>query len=362
MDASPRCVARSRAGVSVGLGRVTDSSEDARWGDRVPWYLRHAGIAVSGNVDSWLELVGQRIERLFLFNEAGIHNEAHFGSSLETETLRHFQFSWGTPLGTQIKRYFLPAEVRLQAQSDASADPEERQSAVLAHQQRIARKSSPLGGDPKANTEAFLADAKASSTRAARTQAHWATRVNERIAVLETIMRTVEAHGTNARAVAALVADMRRISAAAHVPLDVRGSPPVIYPLEEPLLQREVIEPLLTRLAARWPDRARELVTAYHDVVSGKPLDEVFSSAFKTVEEIARALTGDAGFEFTDGDLTRYFPSLHPTIRGGIAKLRAHRGDSASHGRKAPSINEIRFLLFQICNLALLLLDTGPDS
>jgi len=339
---------------------VTDTSEDARWGDRVPWYLRHAGSAVSGNVDSWLELVGQRLEKLFVFNEIAVLNEAHFGCSLETETLRRFQFSWGTPLGTQLKSYFLPAEVRLQAQSDASADPEERESAMAAHLQRISRKASPAGGDPKVNAEAFLADAKASSTRAARTQAHWTKRVIERISVLEAIMGTVGSYGTSPRAVITLVADIRRISAAANVPLDVRGSPPLIYPLEQPLLQREVIDPLLTRLAARWPDRAKELVTAYHDVMSGRPLDEVFSSAFKTVEEIARALTGDAGFEFADGDLTRYFPSLHPTIRVGIGKLRAHRGDSASHGRKAPSVSEIRYLLFQICNLALLLLDTQP--
>lgn len=335
--------------------------KDARWGDRVPWYLRYTGTAVNGNVDLWLELVGQRLDRLFTFNEAGVLNEAHFGSSLETETLRRFQFAWGTPLGAQIKIYFLPEEVRRQTQSDVSADPEERRAAELTHEQRKRRKSS-SGLTPEMNTEAFRAEVNASSTRPARTQEHWAARVNERISVLEAIMRTVGAHGTNALAVVALVADIRRISAAAHVPLDVRGSPPLIYPLEEPLLQREVIEPLLRRLASRWPDRARELVTAYHDVLSGKPLDEVFSSAFKSVEEIARALTGDRTFEFTESDLQRYFSSLHPTIRAGIAKLRAHRGDSASHGRKAPSPTEIRFLLFQICNLALLLLDTQPES
>lgn len=39
------------------------------------------------------------------------------------------------------------------------------------------------------------------------------------------------------------------------------------------------------------------------------------------------------------------------------AKLRAHRGDEAAHGRKAPAQSEIRYLLFQVCNLALLLLD-----
>ena len=361
MGAGPRCVARSRAGVSVRLERVTASPEDTRWGDRVPWYLRYGTVTLSGKVDLWLELVGQRLERLFLFNEAGVLNEPHFGSSLETETFRRFQFTWGMPLGSQLKKYFLPDEVRRQAQSDASADPEERRAAQLAHEKRM--RATSRGGDPKTNTEEFLAQIEAGKTRLARTQEHWAKRVNERVSTLEAIFRNLGTYGTNAPTILALVADIRMISAASQVPLDVRGSsPPLIYPLEEPLLQREVVEPLLTRLASRWPDRARELVAVYHDVLSGKPLDEVFSSAFKTVEEVARAVTGEASFDFSDGDLKRCFPSLHPTIRAGIAKLRAHRGDSASHGRKAPHPSEIRYLLFQICNLALLLLDISPGS
>ena len=341
---------------------MSDSQgEDARWDNRVPWYLRHPGAALSGNVDLWLDLVGQRVERLFTFNECGVLNEPHFGSCLETETLGRFKFTWGPPLGSQLEAYLLPTDVRRQAESDVLADPEEQRALELARLQGKRGPTSPTL-TPQLNTEAFLAQAEAKKTRAARTQRHWVTRVNERISTVEAVMRIHAASSAATAGLKSFVADVRRASAAAHVPLDVRGSPPLIYPVEEPLLQREVIEPLLTRLAARWPDRATELVTAYHDVVAGKPLDEVFSSAFKTLEEIARALTGDPKFDFSDSDLDRHFTSLHPTIKAGIIKLRAHRGAAAAHGRNAPSSAEIRYLLFQICNLALLLLDTEPGD
>jgi hypothetical protein len=335
--------------------------DDPRWDNRVPWYLRHSGIAVSGNLDQWLTLIGQRVERLFNFSECGALNEAHFGCCIETETLGRFKYTGQGSLGNQLKAYFLPSAIRQQAESDTNADKVQALANALSWEQRRVKVGVPAK-TPEIATEAFRAETVAHNTRAARTQAHWVTRVNERISTLEAVMHVLGPSLTAAPGLVKFVADVRRFGAAAHVPLDVRGSPPLIYPLEEPLLQREVVEPLLTRLAARWPDRAKELVTAYHDVMAGKPLDEVFSSAFKSVEEIARALTGDAKFEFKDDDLRCHFPSLHQTIRIGIVKLAAHRGDSAAHGRKAPSPSEIRFLLFQICNLALLLLDTKPSD
>jgi hypothetical protein len=154
-----------------------------------------------------------------------------------------------------------------------------------------------------------------------------------------------------------LIRDLRRAFAEARVPLDIRNDPPALIPMDENLLQQAVIDPLLTRLHARWPERARELVGVYHDVLAGRNLDEVFSSAFKTLEEIARTLTGEMQFDFSPAQLKHYYPQLHPTITETIIKLRAHRGDAAAHGRQAPNPREIRYLLFQVCNVALLLLD-----
>ena len=78
-------------------------SDDPRWDNRIRWYLRHTGATVGGNLDLWLDLVGQRVERLFVFNEVGVLNESHLGSSLETETLGRFKFTWGSTLGPSSK-------------------------------------------------------------------------------------------------------------------------------------------------------------------------------------------------------------------------------------------------------------------
>ncbi|MEW6684228.1 MAG: hypothetical protein AB1451_15130 [Nitrospirota bacterium] len=110
-------------------------------------------------------------------------------------------------------------------------------------------------------------------------------------------------------------------------------------------------------MAAKYPARAQELIEAYQRLLKGDKPDEIFAGAFKTLEELARSMAGDSKFEFKKTDLTKYFPQLHPTIHERIAKVAAHRGDKASHGRSAPSQHEIRYLLFEICNIALLLLD-----
>ena len=79
--------------------------------------------------------------------------------------------------------------------------------------------------------------------------------------------------------------------------------------------------------------------------------------AFKTLEAIAKALTQDNTFEFKNEHLRKHFPNLHPTIHQTMLKLSAHRGDEGAHGRDAPEPHEMRYLLFSICNVALLMLD-----
>jgi hypothetical protein len=130
--------------------------------------------------------------------------------------------------------------------------------------------------------------------------------------------------------------------------------------LEEPLLQKEVINNLLPRLESMFPERAKELIEAYHAMLNGDNFDSVFSDAFKTLEEIARAITKDTKFEFDNKNLNKYFPKLHPTIHITMLKLKDHRGDKAAHARNAPEPHEMRYLLFSICNTALLILDYQP--
>jgi hypothetical protein len=58
--------------------------------------------------------------------------------------------------------------------------------------------------------------------------------------------------------------------------------------------------------------------------------------------------------------LQKHFPKIHKTIRTTIVKLDAHRGDKGGHGKASPEPHEMRYLLFSICNIALLLLDYNP--
>ncbi|GEM_PF-4016016 len=130
-----------------------------------------------------------------------------------------------------------------------------------------------------------------------------------------------------------------------------------IVPLDEPLLQTEVIDKLVPRLFEKFPERAKELVGAYHVLVSGKDCDSIFAEAFKTLEQLARDITLDSGFVFDKSHLDKHFPLLHPTIHQTLVRLGGHRGDKAGHGKDAPPLHEIRYLLFAVCNSALLLLD-----
>jgi hypothetical protein len=133
----------------------------------------------------------------------------------------------------------------------------------------------------------------------------------------------------------------------------------LFLPLEEPLLQKE-INNLLPRLSIISTERADEFVQAYHDMLAGKNPDDIFISSFKTLEEIARQLNNDQDFQFDDKDLKKYYPKLHKTIHKSILYLVAHRGDQAGHGRKVPF--EIRYILFSIINIALLLLDCHDEK
>ena len=48
---------------------------------------------------------------------------------------------------------------------------------------------------------------------------------------------------------------------------------------------------------------------------------------------------------------------MHGTIHATMENLNAHRGDKGGHARTAPEAFEMRYLLLNICNVALLLLD-----
>ncbi len=140
--------------------------------------------------------------------------------------------------------------------------------------------------------------------------------------------------------------------------IDIKGNPPTLLPIEEPLLQKEVIDNRLPRLEAKYPERAADLMKAYHDLLKGVDTNTVFGNAFKALEKLAREISGEKKLELSERPaLEKCFPEFHGTIRETIIKLAGHRGDEGGHGRKGPDEYEIRYLLLSICNIALLLLE-----
>jgi hypothetical protein len=145
--------------------------------------------------------------------------------------------------------------------------------------------------------------------------------------------------------------------AVAGIALDISSSPVCIRPLDQAMLDREVIQRLLPMLAENHPDLEHDLVSAYHDFLQGVDSNTVFGNAFKILEELAKRIAKEEVRLSDDKALIKHFPNLHPTIHATIIKLAAHRGKEGGHHREGPDSYEMRYLLFSICNSALLLLE-----
>lgn len=332
---------------------MNDDSVDQRWGNEFPWFLRYPLAPTHGDWNAYFRHVQSRLAQLMDFNETGVVNPEYFAARLETASLRRFRHILGTPPGKELKAYFDPGVIHKEARRLCHADVEEQLVDTLRAQQSA--KASFSSSMSHSSAELEHAEQAADRSRPMRIARYKSKLTAERIHVLETCLRMVYVQSPGI--LADFVRDLNRAAADTRVAIRIDGEPPRIIPMEERLLQQEVIDSLLGRLQALWPERARELVDAYHDLLAEQPFDEVFSKAYKTLEAIGRAISGDDQFDFNPDDLKRYFPQLHPTIHKTFQLVRAHRGDAAAHGRKSPSASEMRYLLFQVCNMALLLLD-----
>lgn len=283
-------------------------AHDPRWGDHVPWSLRYQVVLEKGNWTKFLSLLSNRLSSLIDHSEAGISNHHHFLERLSTESLGRFTAKHDTYApNLQVRLFFSPTEMRKEVEEGIDQD--------------IVRL------------------------------------ILERLEVLQSFLVLLQLHQKH-NTLPSLIRDIKRFAAESKIWLDIRGNPPTLVPLEEPLLQQEVIDKLLPRLEAKYPDRAADLMNAYHDLLKGVDTNTVFGNAFKAVEELARQLSVEPKLELSErASLDKHFPKLHGTIRETILKLAAHRGDEGAHGRKGPDDHEIRYLLFSICNLALLLLE-----
>jgi hypothetical protein len=100
-------------------------------------------------------------------------------------------------------------------------------------------KSVNTGKEPAISIEMKIIVAKRDvvATKQDRINRHFSRLVASRLTTLEALLRMLPKNNS----FPLLVGDIRRTLAEAAVPLDIRGEPPLFEPLDEPLLQREVI-------------------------------------------------------------------------------------------------------------------------
>ena len=331
-------------------------SYDSQWGSYIPWFLRSSDFTTIGNFLLFFERLSQRLDRLFTYNEPGISNLLHFGDLLETKSFQHFRFDRTKPLNTQIKVYFSPDALRREHSEKINQDQDVKNAIKKRLEMKHTFKGIVFSGGKKDLQEVQQivknAELQIETVKKSKIDFYYVPLFNQRISVLEVLLRILP----QSNWVNDLLVDIRRFFTESEISLEIKGVPPLIVPMEEPLLQREVLDNLLPRLSKKFPERAKELIDCYHRVKTGKDLDSIFSEAFKSLEEITRSITGNNKFVFDKANLKKYFPLLHSTIHETIIKLAGHRGDKAGHGKASPYLHEIRYLLFSVCNIALLLL------
>lgn len=335
--------------------------QDDRWGGYVPWFLRHPDFAILGQFDLFFDRAAHRLEQYFLYGEGGDQNVGHMGALIASESHQCFPFDNGKALAGQIRSYFSATQINLEAGSYTSGDHQvvQSDSNFISVRTRLSSKYG-LHFDRMMSDPAYVAAQKHQlAVSSARREHYRGLLVRARLTVLESVLRLVQAKHNFSK----LRADLRRYLAEAQLMLDITEQPAKIVPMEEPLLQKEVIDRLLPRLANRFPQQEKDLVKAYHDLVQGIDTDTIFVLAMKALEEIARQVSGKPNLTLDDlKNLKAAFPDLHPTIHSTILKLTAHRGDKAGHGRQGPPPHEMRYLLFSICNVALLFLDYPANT
>jgi len=283
-------------------------AHDDRWGDHIPWSLRYQVVLERGDWTRFFSLLSYRLSSLIEHHEAGIRDDRHFLERLSAESLGRFVADNRTYTPDhQVRLFFSLNEIHREIQEHRDKD----------------------------------------SLRP----------ILDRLEVLQSFLLLLSLH-QQYNALPSLVRDIKRFAAESNVWLNIHGSPPTLVPLEEPLLQKEVLGNLLPRLEEKFPERAADLINAYHDLLKGVDTNTIFGNAFKALEELAREISGNTKLELSDASaLGKHFPKLHGTIQLTITKLAAHRGDEAGHGRKGPDEYEIRYLLLSVCNVALLLLE-----
>ena len=337
--------------------------QDDRWGGYVPWFLRHPEFETLGHFNIFFERVAHRLKQVVDRGEAGMPNITDLGDTIESESHQCFRFNSHESLAMQLQEFFSPPQIQKESDKLVDTDPVVMSVRHAYHQAK--HEAYPTGAASLAQDRSKQVQLQAAFKLAlvqrkeiseSRSEFHYHGLVLKRLTVLECVLRLVKQ--APAPAFSNLRDQLRRYIVETGIMLDITHEEGKIVPIEEPLLQKEVIDRLLPRLSDRFPQQEKDLVKAYHDLIQGVDADAIFVLAMKALEEIARQISGRPKLTLeTHKDLNAAFPDLHPTICTTIIKLAAHRGDKAGHGRQGPPPHEMRYLLLSICNIALLFLD-----
>lgn len=85
---------------------------DARWEGHIPRTLRYPVISTQGDYRKFLTLLSERVNQLFLYNEANIADLSHFVSRLATESLLHYQQEPAPGVLTENTKVFFTEDAR----------------------------------------------------------------------------------------------------------------------------------------------------------------------------------------------------------------------------------------------------------
>ncbi|HHT9138358.1 MAG TPA: hypothetical protein ACFYEK_14085 [Candidatus Wunengus sp. YC60] len=253
-----------------------DINDDQRWGGYVPWFLRHEGFAGKGDFLRFFDRLSHRMYQLFTFNEVGIPNLLHFGHILESKSLQKFKCprDIGENIAKPITEYFSSCTLRKEMEINLLKDPEvvKLKNKVRDFEKSFGGKGIYTGLSRENNIKEIqeIWKKKGQSVETlmlSREEKYYRPLFIERLGVLEVLLQELP---KNSDKFLDLVQDTRRYFAESNIMLEIETDSFKIRILEEPLLQREVIDKLIPRLESRFPERAKELMAAYHDMIGGK--------------------------------------------------------------------------------------------
>ena len=207
--------------------------------------------------------VAHRLKQLINTGGAVNYGYPDLGDVIESESHQCFRFNSDGTLAAQIESFFMPSRIWGEAYKLAEDDP-------LVKAAHVKYKAVPGSSrDPnfvfnvpefEIHSPELLQTAEGyRNTLSSQRGFHRARLVLQRLTVLESVVRLVKA----THAFPPLRENLRRYLAEAQIMLDIKETDGRIVPMEETLLQKEVIDRLLQRLSARFPRQEKDLVKAY---------------------------------------------------------------------------------------------------